>query len=84
MEELERELLSMVARELGEFLIMVCRSKLCSESGEMGRGRFLLGRDGSLGLGKRELSMACRYSMCRALAVLAPAVDATEGRRSVV
>lgn len=54
MEELERELLSMVTRELGELRIMVCRSKLCSESGEMGRGRFLLGRDGSRGLGKRE------------------------------
>lgn len=44
----------MVTRELGELRIMVCRSKLCSERGEMGRGRFLLGRDGSLGLGKRE------------------------------
>ena len=55
MDELERELLSReLTRELGELRIMVCRSKLCSESGEMGRGRFLLGRDGSLGLGKRE------------------------------
>lgn len=33
---------------------MVCKSKLCSERGEMGNGRFLLGRDGSRGLGKRE------------------------------
>lgn len=56
MEELERELLSMVTRELGELRIMVCRSKLCSERGEMGRGRFLLGREGSRGLGKREPS----------------------------
>lgn len=54
MDELERELLSMVTRELGELRIMVCRSKLCSERGEMGRGRFLLGRDGSRGLEKRE------------------------------
>lgn len=54
MDELERELLSMVTRELGELRIMVCRSKLCSESGEMGKGRFLLGRDVSRGLGKRE------------------------------
>lgn len=54
MEELERELLRMVTRELGEVRIMVCRSKLCSDRGEMGSGRFLLGRDGSLGLGKRE------------------------------
>lgn len=54
MDELERELLSMVTRELGELRIMVCRSKLCSERGEMGKGRFLLGRDGSLGLEKRE------------------------------
>lgn len=29
------------------------------------------------------LSIACRYSMCRALALLAPAVAATEGSRSV-
>lgn len=54
MEELERELFSMVTRELGELRIMVCKSKLCSERGEMGNGRFLLGRDGSRGLGKRE------------------------------
>lgn len=54
MEELERELLSMLTRELGELRIMVCRSKLCSERGEMGSGRFLLGRDGSRGLEKRE------------------------------
>jgi len=53
-DELERELLSMVTRELGEFRIMVCRSKECSESGEMGSGRFLLGLDGNLGLEKRE------------------------------
>lgn len=54
MDELDRELLSMVTRELGELRIMVCRSKLCSERGEMGRGRFLLGRDGSRGLENRE------------------------------
>lgn len=54
MEELERELLSMLTRELGELRIIVCRSKLCSERGEMGSGRFLLGRDGSRGLEKRE------------------------------
>lgn len=54
MDELERELLSMVTSEFGELRIMVCRSKLCSDSGEMGSGRFLLGRDGTLGLGKRE------------------------------
>lgn len=54
MEELDRELLSMLTRELGELRIMVCRSKLCSERGEMGRGRFLLGLEGSLGLEKRE------------------------------
>lgn len=47
MDELERELLSMLTRELGELRIMVCRSKLCSDRGEMGSGRFLLGRDGS-------------------------------------
>lgn len=29
------------------------------------------------------LSIACRYSMCRALALVAPAVAATEGSRSV-
>lgn len=27
--------------------------------------------------------MACRYSMWRALALVAPAVDATDGRRSL-
>lgn len=54
MDELDRELLSMVTSELGELRIMVCRSKLCSERGEMGRGRFLLGRDGSRGLENRE------------------------------
>lgn len=54
MDELERELLSMLTRELGELRIMVCRSKLCSDRGEMGSGRFLLGRDGSRGLEKRE------------------------------
>lgn len=54
MEELERELLRMLTRELGELRIMVCRSKLCSDSGEMGSGRFRLGRDGSRGLEKRE------------------------------
>lgn len=54
MDELERELLSMVTSELGELRIMVCRSKLCSDRGELGGGRFLLGRDGSRGLGKRE------------------------------
>lgn len=54
MDELERELLRMLTRELGELRIMVCRSKLCSERGEMGSGRFLLGRDGSRGLEKRE------------------------------
>lgn len=54
MEELERELLRMLTSELGELRIMVCRSKLCSDSGEMGRGRFRLGREGSRGLEKRE------------------------------
>lgn len=54
MDELERELLSMLTRELGELRIMVCRSKLGSDRGEMGSGRFLLGRDGSRGLEKRE------------------------------
>lgn len=54
MDELERELLSMVTSELGELRIMVCRSKLCSDRGELGGGRFLLCRDGSRGLGKRE------------------------------
>lgn len=54
MDELERELLRMLTRELGELRIMVCRSKLCSDRGEMGSGRFLLGRDGSRGLEKRE------------------------------
>lgn len=54
MDELERELFSMVTSELGELRIMVCRSKLCSDRGELGGGRFLLGRDGSRGLGKRE------------------------------
>lgn len=59
MEELERELLSMVTSELGECRIRVCRSKLWSESGEMGSGRFLLGLDGSLGLEKRESAGRC-------------------------
>lgn len=54
MEELERELLRMVTRELGELRIMVCRSKLCSDRGEMGRARFLLGLAVSLGLGNLE------------------------------
>lgn len=54
MDELERELFSMVTSELGELRIMVCRSKLGSDRGELGGGRFLLGRDGSRGLGKRE------------------------------
>lgn len=54
MDELERELLRMLTSELGELRIMVCRSKLCSDRGEMGSGRFLLGRDGSRGLEKRE------------------------------
>ena len=44
----------MVTRELGELRIMVWRSKLCSDSGEMVSGRFLLGRDGIRGLGNRE------------------------------
>lgn len=55
MEELERELfISVVTMAFGELRIMVCKSRLCSESGEMVKGRFLLGRAGSLGLGKRE------------------------------
>lgn len=55
MDELERELLSIVTRELGEVRIMACRSKLGSDKeGEQGRGRFLLGRFVSLGLGNRE------------------------------
>lgn len=54
MEELERELLRMVTREFGELRIMVCRSKLCSDRGEMGRARFRLGLAVSLGLGNRE------------------------------
>lgn len=82
MDELERELLRIVTRELGEVRIMACKSKLGSDRhGELGRGRFLLGRFVNLGLGNRELSIACRYSMCRAL-LAAPVVDATEGMMS--
>lgn len=55
MDELERELLRIVTRELGEVRIMACRSKLGSDRhGELGRGRFLLGRFVNLGLGNRE------------------------------
>lgn len=55
MDELERELLRIVTRELGEVRIMACRSKLGSDrEGELGRGRFLLGRFVSLELGNRE------------------------------
>jgi len=54
-DELERELLRIVTRELGEVRIMACRSKLGSDRhGELGRGRFLLGRFENLGLGNRE------------------------------
>lgn len=54
-EELERELLSIVTREVGEVRIMACRSKLGSDrQGELVRGRFLLGLAVSLGLGNRE------------------------------
>lgn len=53
MDELERELLRMVTNELGEVRIMVCRSKLGSESGEIGKARFL-GLCGTRGLEKRE------------------------------
>ncbi len=35
------------------------------------------------GISADLLSIACRYSMCRALVLLAPAVAATEGSRSV-
>lgn len=54
-DELERELLSIVTREVGDVRIMACRSKLGSDrEGELVRGRFLLGRAASLGLGNRE------------------------------
>lgn len=55
MDELERELLRIVTRELGEVRIMACKSKLGSDKeGELGMGRFLLGRFISLGLGNLE------------------------------
>lgn len=55
MDELERELFRIVTKELGEVRIMACRSKLGSDrEGELGRGRFLLGRFVNRGLGNRE------------------------------
>ena len=41
-------------RELGEVRIIVCRSMLASDSGEMDRARFLLSRGVSLGLENRD------------------------------
>lgn len=41
-------------RELGEVRIIVWRSMLASESGEMDRARFLLSRGISLGLENRD------------------------------
>lgn len=71
-----------MTKELGEVRIMACKSKLGSDKeGELGMGLFLLGRFISLGLGNLELSIACRYSICRAL-LAGPVVDPTEGMRS--
>lgn len=41
-------------RELGEVRIMVCKSMLASDSGEMDSALFLLSRGVSLGLEKRD------------------------------
>lgn len=52
--ELERELLMYATSELGEVRIMVCRSMLASDSGEMDRALFLLRRGVRRGLEKRD------------------------------
>jgi len=41
-------------RELGEVRIIVCRSMLASDSGEIDSALFLLSRGVSRGLGKRD------------------------------
>lgn len=52
--ELERELLMYATSELGEVRIIVWRSMLASDRGEMDSALFLLSRGVSLGLEKRD------------------------------
>lgn len=50
-DELLRELLRIVTKELGDVRIMVWRSKLWSDRGDMDNVRFRLGLADNLGLG---------------------------------